>query len=714
MELKLAKIRDFKTVECTVSEKEYAGINHRDLRFLVCSTNRETLCKIEETWETYGYRHFLLSVGEEFTNRALKEDQYLLCISGRKISRLLLKKIEVVDLYAQLVENESFFPIVEGDKTTFRVFSPFAKQVSVKLCPDPDGESDIVDMNETEGGKWEKTVEGDLHQTPYRYILRFDSKVVETIDPFSLSLTQNSEYSVIIDLNRLKETEIKPLSKDYQNPCDAVLYECHIRDLTADPETAFPKRNAYTAFSQQGITKNGLSAGIDHIKELGATHVHLLPVQDFESVAETHPADYNWGYDPKCYTVPEGSYSYDPKNPGSRVKEFREMVNQLHDSDLGVIIDVVYNHTYEKEGSIFDAILPDYAYRWADDGNLSNGSGCGNEIATERLFVRKYIIDSLLRWMDWYGVDGFRFDLMGLMDTDTMLAIETKLREKKADVILYGEPWTAGMTTLPDNKRSLKGFQKGHRIAVFNDELRNALKGFPDDNSTGFVSGNIDTTWSIIGSMLGSVGYEKGLTGFTHHPGESINYNSCHDNLTLYDKLKKSLPKKDQLNLCEVNKLSAFIVLLSQGIPFLHAGEEIGRTKYGNHNSYNAGDIYNAIRWSRKSKFKELFDYYKNLIRLRQEHPLFKIQKREELFERINLIHLLKGAFAYTINGRGIDDWNCVLVGINMTDEDLWIKLPAGEWTILVTKYHAGISPLGIAENEMLLQEKCWYLLKKE
>ncbi len=537
--------------------------------------------------------------------------------------------------------------------------------------------------------------------------------MIETIDPFSLSLTTNSRRSVVIDEKKLDKFE-----SHFDNPenlCDCVIYETHIRDFTSDPKVPFKQRNTYNAFCQEGVVINdGIPVGLDHLKELGITHVHILPIQDFKSVDEQHRADYNWGYDPLCYTVPEGSYASDPTDPLSRVNEVRQMVNSLHQHSIGLILDVVYNHTYEVVGSIFNNTIPDYAYRWSDYGDLSNGSGCGNEIATERTFIRKYIIDSLRHWIQWYHVDGFRFDLMGLMDTDTMFTIEKELTKDK-QLIFYGEPWTGGLSVLPEDKRSTKGFQRGHSIAVFNDELRNAIKGFPDDESRGLISSQIGWSDTVLGSMLGSIGYEDDLLNIVDNPCEQIAYTSCHDNLTLFDKIKKSCPEKDWNEWLAMNRLAAFSVILSQGIVFLHSGEEFARSKYMHHNTYNLGDIYNSIQWQQKAKYYDLFEYYQRLIAIRKKHPIFRLGKKKELESRVNLIHRLEGAFAFTINGRGIDSWNHVVIAVNMTDEDLWFKLPelqSGDgWNITVNPYQAGDSVLGIAKKELQLVEKSWYLL---
>lgn len=710
MKLMLCELTDFKTIRATV---QYDDENDKNNPVFVARLEKkDTVCEIINQTLKDDLIEYTLALPFDLSLQALRQKIDILLITAtKKASSLRLKKTAIIDHFAEKVQEIDFFPKVGKKQTCFKLFSPLAKWVKLKFFHE--SEIQEIKMDYDERGFWYSCVEGDLHLQEYTFVVNVEGKIRETIDPFSYSLTLNSERSVVIRKQRLKS--FKDDFKNPENPCDCVLYETHIRDFTSDPAVGFEQRATYQAFVRQGITLNdGLTVGLDHLKELGATHVHILPIQDFKSVIDDHPADYNWGYDPICYTVPEGSYATNPADPLSRINDVREMVNTLHKNSIGLILDVVYNHTYKAEGSIFNNIIPDYAYRWSDYGDLSNGSGCGNEIATERLFIRKYIIDSLRHWIKWYHVDGFRFDLMGLMDTDTMYIIEEELNKEK-HIILYGEPWTGGLSVLPDDKRSTKGFQKGHKIAIFNDEMRNAIKGFPDDDSRGFISSQIGWSDTVLGSMLGAVGYEDRLLNLTDNPCEQIVYTSCHDNLTLFDKIKKSNPEKNWNDWLYMNRLAAFSIILSQGILFLHSGEEFARSKYMHHNTYNLGDIYNSIRWHQKAKYYDLFEYYQRLIAIRKNHPIFRLGKKEALESRINLIHRLEGAFAFTIDGRGIDSWKHAVIAVNMTDEDLWFKLPelqSGEgWNITVNPYQAGDSVLGIAKRELQLVEKSWYLL---
>lgn len=710
VKLMRCELTDFKTIRATV---QYDDDNDKNNPVFVARVGRDDIvCETNKQIQKHDLTEYKLTLPDDLNLEALREKiEILLVTTSKKVSTTRLKKIAIIDTFTKNIQEIDFFPKFEKKQTTFKLFSPLAKWVSLRLYNKNDRQE--IDMKYDKSGFWHCCVEGNLHLQEYCYVLEVEGNILETIDPFSHSLTLNSERSVVIDKQKLKQ--FRDDFKNPKNPCDCILYETHIRDFTSDPAVKFEQRATYQAFVQQGITiNNGLTVGLDHLKELGVTHIHILPIQDFKSVTDDHPADYNWGYDPLCYTVPEGSYATNPTDPILKINEVREMVNILHEHSIGLILDVVYNHTYETAGSIFNSILPDYAYRWSDYGDLSNGSGCGNEIATERLFIRKYIIDSLRHWIKWYHVDGFRFDLMGLMDTDTMFILEEELNKDK-NLILYGEPWTGGLSVLPEAKRSTKGFQRGHKIAVFNDEMRNAIKGFPDDESRGFISSQIGWSDTILGSMLGAIGYEDHMLNITDNPCEQIVYTSCHDNLTLFDKIKKSCPEKNWNEWLFMNRLAAFITIMSQGILFLHSGEEFARSKYMHHNTYNMGDIYNSIQWHQKAKYYDLYEYYQKLINIRKNHPIFRLAKKEALESRINLIHRLEGAFAFTIDGRGIDSWKHAVIAVNMTNEDLWFKLPelqSGEgWNITVNPYHAGDSVLGIAKKELQLVEKSWYLL---
>lgn len=610
-----------------------------------------------------------------------------------------------------MYKNFEEYPVYNGDDlgyifnpsfSKFRLWAPTAEKVY--LCLIKGGEKKEIEMKKSEGGTWVAEVEENLKNTLYTYKILRNGKFVETVDPYAKSLTANGTHGVIIDL---KETDPPEWSKDekppFDHPVDAIIYEVHVRDFSSHKDSGIKNKCKYLAFTEKGTNYRGVKTGVDHLVELGITHVHLLPIQDFASVDELK-GGYNWGYDPYHYFVPEGSYAKDPENPISRIREVKEMIFSLHKAGIRVVMDVVYNHTYTTLNSIFDKVEPGYFYRHKPDGSYSNGSGCGNEIASERPMVKKLIIDSLKYWVKEYHVDGFRFDLMGLHDIDTMKEIEKVLHSIDPSLLLYGEPWTAGPSVLPLEKQFLKGAQKGTRIAVFNDNFRNAIKGLPDDDSKGFATGMQNLEKEIMKGVVGSIEYSDEIKDFTLNPEETINYISCHDNLTLWDKISKSNKDATEEERMRMDKLATMIILTSQGIPFIHAGEEFLRTKKGNHNSFNAGDEINQLEWPKKLIYNEIFEYYKGLIKLRKEHPSFRMRTAEEIKSNLRFLKSPKNTVAFLItDNNNKDSWKKIAVIYNPTNSEIQINLPEGNWKVVVDNKKAGTTP--IEKGDWLLSE---------
>jgi pullulanase len=481
--------------------------------------------------------------------------------------------------------------------SVFKVWAPTAASVSVALYDDPgvyntDGKvvnhetDNLHPMQKDKTGVWSATINGNLEGRFYLYRVLFaDGNSVWAADPYAKAVTANGQRMAIVRLDKTNPPDWQPKRKPPFTSLrwqDAVIYELHVRDFSIDENSGMKNKGKFLAFTERGtVNSSGDSTGVDHLVKLGITHVHLLPSFDFASINELASGGFNWGYDPMHYNVPEGSYSTDPKNPATRIKEFKAMVQSLHDAGIRVIMDVVYNHTYQNGGWPFDSIVPAYYYRVNDSGRYSNGSGCGNEVASERPMVRKYIIDSCKYWASEYGVDGFRFDLMGLIDTPTMKQLTDELRRFDPTIIIYGEPWQAGGSTLPGNLQSVIGKQKGMGFAVFNDRIRAAIKGGNDDASRGFASGASLKERAIVLGVTGSI------NDFTQQANESINYVTAHDNLNLWDKFAltngaanlKTSPysmlegKNDIFESEEVKTtlLANGIILTSQGIPFFQA-----------------------------------------------------------------------------------------------------------------------------------------------
>lgn len=596
--------------------------------------------------------------------------------------------------------NYDNYPIYEGCDlgalysstcTRFRIWAPTAEMIY--LCIYNNDDIQQYEMRKSINGTWYTEVQGNLKSLFYTYKILRNGKLANTVDPYAKSLTPNGTKGVIIDLDDTNpdgwESDFKP---PFKNPTDAIIYEMHVRDFSISHDSGIKNKGKYLAFAEKGTKgPEGVKTGLDHLVELGITHIHLLPIQDFASVDELK-GGYNWGYDPYHYNVPEGSYSTNPANPVSRIKEVKEMVLSLHRAGIRVIMDVVYNHTYTTGSSIFDIIEPGYFYRHNPDGSCSNGSGCGNETASERPMMRKFMLDSLKYWVQEYHIDGFRFDLMALHDIETMKEIEKMLHNIDKTILIYGEPWMGGTTVLPQDKQVIKGAQKGLKFAVFNDNIRNGIKGFPDDETKGFATGENYLVNVIKNGIVGAIEYNEEIRDFAKSPCETINYVSCHDNLTLWDKIIKSNPEAAEEERIAMDKLCNMIVLTSQGIPLIHGGEEILRTKYGNHNSFNAGDKINQIDWSRKVKYKDVFEYYKGLIELRRKHPAFRMAAAYDIKENLSFIESPENTAAFILKNNAYgDEWHKIAVVYNPTKSNAEVKLPEGKWNVVVDNKKAGV-----------------------
>jgi pullulanase len=616
------------------------------------------------------------------------------------------------------------------DQSSFKVWAPTAAAVSVALYDDG-GTSNAagkVTDHETQNlhnmerdiktGVWSAVIKENLAGKYYLYRVEFaDSSVTWAADPYAYAVSANGQRMAIVNLAETNPPGFQPKHKPPFSAAwqDAVLYELHVRDFSLDENSGMKHRGKFLAFTETGTkTADGTPTGIDHLKNLGITHVHLLPSFDFASVNELAVDDphssepkFNWGYDPQNYNVPEGSYSTDPANPKTRIREFKRMVQSLHDAGIRVVMDVVYNHTYQTGSGPFDTVVPGYYYRTTDTGAPANGSGCGNEVASERPMVRKYIIDSCLYWAREYGVDGFRFDLMGLIDTPTMKELTETLR-KSADpgILIYGEPWQAGGSVLREDLQTLKGAQKGLGFAVFNDHLRGAIKGGSDDRSKGFVTGAPAQEAGIVSGIQGSV------HSFTDCASESINYVTAHDNLNLWDKIALSLGAKnpakapytpikvrDPLDNDAVKSalLANGIILTSQGIPFFQAGDEFLRTKFGDHNSYASPDSINMIRWENAARFKAVTDYYAGLIKLRKEHPAFRMNSREDMEQKIEILSTENMAVSFILKEHANNDpWRTIFVAYNGGSKPKTLTLPPNVpvWYRVVNSKKAGTETL--------------------
>ncbi len=597
--------------------------------------------------------------------------------------------------------NANLWIAYSSTSTTFTIWSPTAEEVQLKLYADGNNNEvkSVEALKKSADGIWSIAIAGDLNGTYYTYQTRIDGQwLEETPGIYAQAVGVNGKRGMVLDLAATNpdgwNTDKGPTLTTAN---EAIIYELHIRDMTihASAGSTFP--GTYAGLTETGTKgPENISTGIDHLKELGITHVHLLPTFDHYAIDEANldSAQFNWGYDPNNYNVPEGSFSSDPFHAEVRIKEFKKMVKAFHDNGIGVILDVVYNHTGRTENSNFNLEVPGYYYRHWEDGRLSDAAACGNETASERAMMRNFMMESVTYWAKEYHVDGFRFDLMGIHDMTTMNMIADSLKAINPNMILYGEGWAAGDSPFPYQQRALKPYmQKMPKLIAFSDDIRDGIKGSVFENeSTGFVSGapSMEETmkFGIVGSIqhpqidYSLVNYSK--APWTSEPWQAISYVSCHDNHTLYDKLKVSRPDASEADIIAMDKLANAIVMTSQGTAFLHAGAEMLRTKQGEHNSYNLPDSINQIDWNWKIKNKDVITYYKNLIALRKSHPALRMKTAAEVQKHLVFKYAENGLLSYEISGYANgDSWAKILVIYNATNKKIPYQIDE-EWKVAV------------------------------
>ena len=588
----------------------------------------------------------------------------------------------------------------------FKIWSPPASAAELLLYKNGDGGAAFKTVELTQGanGSWHTKLSGDLKGTYYTFRVKIkDRWSNEVPDPYAKAVGVNGRRAMVVDLKSTNPAgwvnDKSPSFSAKNKDTDAVIYELHIRDASIDKSAGIKHKGKYLGLTEKGTkSKEGLSTGLSHIKELGVTHVHLLPFFDYNSVDESKPekAQYNWGYDPLNYNVPEGSYSTNPYDGVTRIKELKQMIAAFHKNGLRVVMDVVYNHVADAGSSNFNQLVPGYYFRHKKDGGFSDATACGNEVASELPMMRKFILESVLYWAKEYHMDGFRFDLMGVHDIETMNLISAELHKINPSILLYGEGWTAGASPLPDSVRALK--KNAHLlngIAVFSDDIRDGIKGTVFDlKDKGFASGKAGMEESVkFGIVAASnhpqvdmekVNYSK--KAYSAAPWNVITYCECHDNNVLWDRLTMSCPDASREELIKMQELALTIVLTSQGIPFLHAGTEFLRTKKGVENSYNVGDSINAIDWSFKKDNLATNNYIKQLIQMRKAHPAFRMTSNGDIKKNIYFDEkAAKGTIVYSINGAALkDSWKKIIVAFNGNKKEHTIILPAGNWKVAI------------------------------
>ena len=583
-------------------------------------------------------------------------------------------------------------PILEmdysADKTTFEVWAPTAESAVVRLY-DGDTMVEELKMKSKKDGLWSATAKGDKKGLFYAFQITVDGKPLkETAGIFARALNVNGDRGAIIDLNETNpegwaedKTPVVPTS-------EIVIYEMHYRDITAHASAGSSYPGKYLGMAEHGTrSKEGLATGIDHLVEMGITHLHLLPTADFGSIDESKPTDqYNWGYEPKNYSAPEGTYSTNPADPEARIRELKTLVQTMHKAGINVVLDVVYNHTTSTENCGFELTVPGYFYRMREDGSFADGSGCGNETASDKAMMQKYIVESLEYWVKEYHIDGFRFDLMAIHDIETMNLIRARLEAIKPSILLYGEGWAAANPLYDESKLAFKRYTyQMPGVGAFSDDIRNALRGTLDLSQGGFIHGVAGNKEALKFGIAGGVEHPQvkhSEKAWCAAPTQHISYVTCHDDHNLRDRLEHLSPKASEKELLQMAKLAQFGVFTSQGIPFIFCGEEMFRSKLGEKNTYNMPDKYNAIDWNLKHKYNDLYEFNKGLVALRKAHPAFSLGTAEAVREHLSFIdHSNEAAVGFVLDKlEGIDKAKRIVVLMNGSREAVKFNIPAGNY----------------------------------
>ncbi|MBX0291635.1 type I pullulanase [Hymenobacter sp. HSC-4F20] len=627
---------------------------------------------------------------------------------------------------ARLADTYDTLPTYEGPdlgltftkgQARLRVWAPTAEKLQLKLYAEGTGGAPVAEypMQKSTGGTWVYTLPS---QPAGRfYVVQATIKgrqMTEVPDPYVHAVGLNGQRGALLDPAAVNPTDwADDLQPRLKQPTDIVIGEMHVRDLTMHPQSGVQHKGKFLGVAESGTHgPSGVKTGLGHLTELGITHVHLLPTNDFASVDESQLRQnrYNWGYDPLHYSVPEGSYATDPADPATRIREMKQMVQGLHQNGLRLVLDVVYNHTADAGRSSFEQLVPGYYYRHNPDGSLSNASACGNEVASERPMVRKLIVESVAYWAREYHVDGFRFDLMGILDLRTMRAVRVALDQIDHSIFVYGEGWAAGASPLPEAERAVKAnIGKLDRIAAFGDELRDGVKGhFARQTEPGFASAQPGLEESVKFGIVAAtqhpqldytkVNYSKGPWAAT--PLQAINYVACHDDRVLWDKLRVANPGASEDELIRMDLLSNTIVFTSQGVPFLTIGDDFLRTKGGSHNSYNQPDSVNQLDWARKARYLRINQFYRQLVALRRAHPAFRLPSQELIQQHLEFLpNLPTTTIGYRLKDHaGGDSWNNIVVLLNGNRQPARMSVPAGRYSVVLAGDQ--INPQGIRQVE--------------
>ncbi|MEH7250031.1 type I pullulanase [Neobacillus niacini] len=603
----------------------------------------------------------------------------------------------------------------KDNQTQFKIWAPTATQVKIKLRNPNSSFSEIIKMKRKEKGVWSSVVNSDLELYQYTFLVLVNQEWQESVDPYAVAVTANGERGVIVKLEKIHRE--KPVLPPFENPVDAIIYETHIRDFTIHPNSGAEHKGLYLGAGELNTTgKDGEPTGLSYVKDLGITHIEFLPFNDFAGVDELDPAiEYNWGYNPLHFNVPEGSYSTNPSDPYARILELKQLIDSIHSQGIRVMMDVVYNHVFVRETSSFEKVVPGYYFRHNELGFPSNGTGVGNDIASERKMVKKFIIDSIRFWLKEYHIDGFRFDLMGILDVETMREVRKTCDSIQKGTLIIGEGWNLN-TPLPIEKKAIiRNQSKFPDIFQFNDKFRDTIKGNTFNlYDKGYVLGNEHYHEGAMDVITGSIGLIKKDSRLFNEPTQSVNYVECHDNHTLWDKLVYCLPDLDHLYHIKYHRLATGLVLLSQGIPFLHSGQEFFRTKRGDGNSYKSPNHINQLDWDRKDLYLENVNYIKGLIQIRKELPCFRFKSAEEIRSNTHILPLPKPIIGFSLQNKS-HEFHEVLLLINPLRSKQTIQIPEGNWTLIANGQKAGIYLIqNLSNNELVLEPVCLTILAKK
>ena len=597
--------------------------------------------------------------------------------------------------------------------TTFHITtSPDVKKVNVLLSDtDSDNPTEQLtkQMKRVGTGKWELTVKSDLKGKYYLFSVYNSAQPDNTPGIFAKAVGVNGKRGAIVDL---RDTDPEGWADDVRpalnNPCDLVIYEMHHRDFSVDLSSGLKHKGKYLALTEP--------KAIEHLQRLGVNAVHILPSFDYASVDESKPdvPQYNWGYDPLNYNVPEGSYSTDAATPTTRIREFKQMVQALHRAGIRVILDVVYNHTFDINGSNFQKTYPDYFYRKTAEGKYSDGSGCGNETASEKPLMREFMKESVEYWIKEYHIDGFRFDLMGVHDIETMNEIRAMVDQIDPSIYIYGEGWSAGSCAYPQEKLAMKANAKQlNGIGAFCDDMRDALRGpFSDDHKGGFLIGEPDQEESIKFGIVGAIAHPQidmtkvnySREAWTNEPSQMVAYVSCHDDMCLTDRLRATVPYITDDELIRLDLLAQTAVLTSQGVPFILSGEEMLRDKKSVHNSFRSPDSINRLDWNNLKRYPQVFDYYAGLIALRKAHPAFRMGKAEKVRKHLEFVDAPKGVVAFRLkDNAGGDAWRNIYVVLNSQKTPQNVTVAEGNYTTVVANGKVNADGLGLISGSTLM-----------